>query len=166
MLIGFQKRIKMKLDNSKKIKKLAQKIKKEQGTNNPYSICKSYNIIILERNYKKQLGAFAIINKTPFIFLNDNISQIEKTNILSHELGHYFLHKTYLKNITILRDYSLFSKKENQMEQEANLFAGYLLVDEEDFYNKLQYGYSIKQLSQYFCLNENFTKIIVDNFYM
>lgn len=148
------------LSNYKKIKNLANKIKIANGSGNPFAIAKLNNIYIMEYNYKKQLGAFSIVNKIPFIFLNTNISDEEKRNVVAHELGHFFLHKKYLKDLLILRDYSLFSKQENIMEMEANLFAGYLLVDTDELSDKLLENKSIKELANYFSVDEKFIKLL------
>ena len=149
------------LSNYKKIKNLANKIKIANGNGNPFAIAKLNNIYIMEYNYKKQLGAFSIVNKIPFIFLNTNISDEEKRNVVAHELGHFYLHKQYLKNLLILRDYSLFSKQENIMEMEANLFAGYLLVDIDELSDKLLENKSIKELANYFSVDEKFIKLLI-----
>lgn len=151
------------ITNYKKIKNLATKIKIANGTGNPFAISKLNNIIILERDYKKQLGAFAIVNKTPFIFLNTNIAEEEKKNVVAHELGHYYLHKKYLKDLVMLRDFSLFSKQENQMEMEANLFAGYLLIDIDELSDKINEDKSIKELSSYFSVDEKFIKLLINH---
>ena len=61
-----------------------------------------------------------------------------------------------------MRDYSLFSKQENIMEMEANLFAGYLLVDTDELADKLSENKSIKELANYFSVDEKFIKLLVE----
>ena len=79
------------------------------------------------------MGAFTIINKIPFIFINENLSYEEKQIVIAHEMGHFLLHKKLLKDLLILRDYSLFSKREKEIENEANLFAAYLIIDNKQY---------------------------------
>ena len=115
--------------NEKEIEnKLATLINKH-GTRNPRLLAKYEGIIIIERPYKKQMGAFAVVNKIPFVFIKEDLDELEKNRIISHELGHYILHKNKLKDISILRDFSLFKKQENIMEMEANYFMEKLLSD-------------------------------------
>lgn len=113
--------------NTALIDKKVNEVIKKHGTKNPTIIAKYEGIYILPQHYKKQLGAFIIVNKMPFIFIKDDLDEDEKNRVLSHELGHYFLHKQILKNLKILRDHSLFDKADNVMEQEANHFMNTLL---------------------------------------
>ena len=103
------------------------------STKNPELLAKYLDIEILYRPYKKQMGAFTIIYKIPFIFINENLSYEEKQIVIAHEMGHFLLHKKLLKDLLILRDYSLFSKREKEIENEANLFAAYLIIDNKQY---------------------------------
>ena len=116
------------IDTEKILKKLNDLVDKH-GTKNPRLLAKYEGIIIIERPYKKQMGAFAVVNKIPFVFIKEDLDELEKNKIISHELGHYILHKNNLKDIAILRDFSLFKKQENIMEMEANFFMENLLND-------------------------------------
>ena len=132
MHIGYQKRKKMiKNKNIINIKNKTNHLTKNYR--DVYKICKDLDIIILERPYKKQLGAFSIINNIPFIFIKEDIDINLKQIIIAHEIGHYILHKKIMKNLPILRDYSLFDKRENEIEKEANIFAFFLLIDIAEF---------------------------------
>ena len=143
-----------------KIKNKALSLKKTHNTNNPEIIAKYLDIEILYRPYKKQLGAFTVINKVPFIFINENISYEEKQIIIAHEMGHYVLHKKLLKDLVILRDYSLFSKKEKEIEAEANLFSAYLLIDINQFEELKNQNKDDKQIASTLNANSNLIKLI------
>ena len=116
------------IDEKNILNKLNSIIEKH-GTRNPRLLAKYEGVIIIERPYKKQMGAFAVVNKIPFVFIKEDLSEGEKNKIISHELGHYVLHKKNLKDIAILRDFSLFKKQENIMEMEANFFMENLIND-------------------------------------
>ena len=144
----------------KYIKNKALSIKKIHSTNNPDIITKYLGIEILYRKYKKQMGAFIIINKTPFIFLKEDLSYEEKQIVLAHEIGHFILHKKLLKDIFILRDFSLFSKRENEIEKEANMFASYLLIDEKQLIELKKQNLSAKEISKALKININLINAI------
>ena len=144
----------------KYIKNKALSIKKIHITNNPELITKYLGIEILYRKYKKQMGAFIIINKTPFIFLKEDLSYEEKQIVLAHEIGHFILHKKLLKDIFILRDFSLFSKRENEIEKEANIFASYLLIDEKQLIELKKQNLSAKEISKALKININLINAI------
>ncbi len=66
---------------------------------------------------------FAVIN------LNSSIENPNKIRfILSHELGHWFMHKDKMTFACTSDDFKEFSKNPKQIEQEANTYAGELLI--------------------------------------
>ena len=147
------------------IKNKALALKKINNATNPEKISKYLDIEILYRPYKKQLGAFTIINKIPFIFINENLSYEEKQIIIAHEMGHFLLHKKYLKDLLILRDYSLFSKREKEMEIEANIFSAYLLIDKKQLI-ELQNQYKTnKEIANILNVNVNLVELISNTDY-
>lgn len=165
MHIGYQKRRKKMIKNN-----LIQKIKKKVNDltinyRNIYKICNDLDIIILERPYKKQLGAFTIINKIPFIFLKDSLDDNMKQIIIAHEIGHYVLHKNIIKTLPLLRDYSLFDKREKEIEKEANIFAFYLLVDVDEFEKEIKEINNIDDVAKKFRIDEILKKIYINYIY-
>ena len=143
-----------------KIKNKALTLQKTHNTNNPELIAKYLDVEILYRPYKKQLGAFTLINKVPFIFVNENITYEERKNVIAHELGHFLLHKQLIKDILILRDYGLFSKRESEMETEANLFASYLLIDITIYNDLKKQNKSNKEIAKNLNVNLDFINLI------
>lgn len=68
------------------------------------------------------------------IYVNKDDSPSRRRFTIAHELGHYIMHKTYLKNdskYTVLLRRPLEDKNYAPEEKEANCFAAYLLVPDE-----------------------------------
>lgn len=147
------------------IKNKALVLQKINNTTNPEKISKYLDIEILYRPYKKQLGAFTIINKIPFIFINENLSYEEKQIIIAHEMGHFLLHKKYLKDLLILRDYSLFSKQEREMEKEANLFSAHLLIDKKQLIELQNQHKTNQEIANILNVNKNLVDLISNTDY-
>ena len=145
---------------SNKIKNKALSLKKTHNTTNPELLAKYLDIEILYRPYKKQMGAFTIINKVPFIFINENISYEERQIIIAHEIGHFLVHKKFLKDLLILRDYSLFSKKEKEMEKEANIFAAYLIIDHQQYLELNNQYKTSKEIANMLNVNINLIELM------
>jgi hypothetical protein len=109
---------------------------KKYGTNNPFKLAKKLNIEIIFDDLGEVRGLFKRILKRKFIFINSELSEFDQMLVCSHELGHAVLHASsnyqfMIDNTKILR----LSKLEN----EANLFASYLLFPNDDFIESLDF---------------------------
>lgn len=112
------------------------KLIKKYGTNNPFKLAKKLNIEIIFDDLGEVRGLFKRILKRKFIFINSELSEFDQMLVCSHELGHAVLHASsnyqfLIDNTSILR----LSKIEN----EANLFASYLLFQNDDFIESLDF---------------------------
>lgn len=112
------------------------KLIKKYGTNNPFKLAKKLNIEIIFDDLGEVRGLFKRILKRKFIFINSELSEFDQMLVCSHELGHAVLHASsnyqfMIDNTKILR----LSKLEN----EANLFASYLLFPNDDFIESLDF---------------------------
>lgn len=112
------------------------KLIKKYGTNNPFKLAKKLNIEIIFDDLGEVRGLFKRILKRKFIFINSELSEFDQMLVCSHELGHAVLHASsnyqfMIDNTKILR----LSKLEN----EANLFASYLLFPNNDFIESLDF---------------------------
>lgn len=109
---------------------------KKYGTNNPFKLAKKLNIEIIFDDLGEVRGLFKRILKRKFIFINSQLSEFDQMLVCCHELGHAVLHSSsnyqfMIDNTSILR----LSKIEN----EANLFASYLLFPNDDFIESLDF---------------------------
>ncbi|WP_449463555.1 spr1629 family repressor/antitoxin [Streptococcus suis] len=96
-----------------------------------YQLEKS-GIYIFERNMTNNEDAYSIWSNTnrPFIILGIRKTAVRRNFDLAHELGHLLLHR----NI----DFSALSREEFlEKESEANNFASYFLLPEEEFYKDM-----------------------------
>ncbi len=98
----------------------------EPGPGAPDAIVKKYRILLRYYDLGSLKGFYTILNGHDCIGININLSDFERKEALSHELGHCFLHKG-LAEETILSDYDLY-RLHIHTEWEANLFAALILV--------------------------------------
>lgn len=109
---------------------------KKHGTNNPFKLAKKLNIEIIIDDLGEVRGLFKKILRRKFIFINSKLNELDQMLVCCHELGHAILHASsnyqfMIDNTKILR----LSKLEN----EANLFASYLLFQNDDFIESLDF---------------------------
>nr|WP_312985954.1 ImmA/IrrE family metallo-endopeptidase [Clostridioides sp.] len=116
------------------------------NTNDPFSLSEHLNINIIYTDLKNTWGMYRYIKRNSFIFINNNISEIEKRFVLSHELGHAILHTKnncfYLKHNTFM--------KVSTFENEANEFAAELLINDKDIKDLQNIQFNLEQMACYF----------------
>ncbi|MFD1990047.1 ImmA/IrrE family metallo-endopeptidase [Paenibacillus nicotianae] len=97
---------------------------KKCNTNDPYAIAEAKGIVVLYEDLGSIWGYFHLYKRIPIIHINNRLTSLQARFTLSHEIGHYILHKDvntpYLRSSTYLRV--------DRIESEANTFAVRLLV--------------------------------------
>lgn len=72
---------------------IVNRLIKKCGTRDPYRIAEELGINILYRDFKKQRGAYKVILKNRFIFLQNGLHPVIEQIVLRHEIGHDMLHR-------------------------------------------------------------------------
>ena len=139
----------------------ANQIISRSESRDPRNIAESLGIIILERPFKKQLGAYQKISNTHFIFIKQDLNEALYNIVLMHEIAHFLLHQEYLTDNFFILDSDLFGQK-NQMEYEANYFAAQVLLPDEEFFEFLKYGYTVDQIVSATGSNKNLVSLKVE----
>lgn len=125
------------------------------GTRNPFSIAEAQNIEVLIRNdFKRQKGAFKVIARNSFLFINGNLSDEMQKMVCAHELGHAHLHRTLGMRPEGLLEFELFNITD-QCEYDANAFAAALLLDDREILEYAHDGYDIVQIARITRTNVN-----------
>lgn len=91
--------------------------------------------------------------KNPTIYINSENSITRRRFTLAHELGHLFLHNGKKLRIDNL-NYSGDDSKTISEETEANYFAASLLMPKDDLLDKIDEGYTIQEIAEYFGVSE------------
>ena len=125
----------------------ANALVKRCGTRDPYLIAQDLGIKVVLCNFKKQRGAYKVILRNRFIFLNQNLSPIEKRIVLFHELGHDALHRQEAIRVGGFQEFEIFNMADKRMEYEANVFAAQLELDDDEFLEYSRRGYDIQQIA-------------------
>ena len=91
--------------------------------------------------------------KNPTIYINSENPTTRRRFTLAHELGHLFLHNGKKLRIDNL-NYSGDDSKTISEETEANYFAASLLMPKDDLLDKIDEGYTIQEIAEYFGVSE------------
>ena len=72
---------------------VANKIFRTYENRRPERIAKEMGILIIPAPFKKQKGAYKVIERQPIIFINDSLHPVVREIVFGHELGHHLLHR-------------------------------------------------------------------------
>lgn len=115
-------------------------------TRDPFEIARSGGIHIMLRNdFSKQKGAFAMVSRNPFIFLNGNLPDETLKIVCAHELGHALMHRDIAARPFL--EFELFASAD-RLEYEANCFAASLLMDAKDIIAEAKEGLDAAQIAR------------------
>ena len=98
-------------------------------TRNPFKLARALNIEIIYQDLGEVRGFFKKILRRKYIFINSELSEFDQKLVCAHELGHAILHSS--NRIQFLIDNTKILRR-NEIEDEANLFASWLLFPEND----------------------------------
>lgn len=128
----------------KKIKTIYKNLIKEYQTTNLVDITKSLGVFLRFSNLGKTQGIHYTVNIEDSTYnvieINDNLDEYEQKYTLAHELGHFLLHSS--TSVYFLRKYTNY--KPTGIELEADLFASYFLVSDEEILEINDINYLVK----------------------
>ena len=133
----------------------ARRLVKKYKTRDPFLIAKQLGVEVLFRDdFKRQKGAFTVISKNSFIFVNSNLSDELQRLVCAHELGHALLHRTLGQRAGGLFEFEIFDIT-TQCEYDANVFAATLLLDDKEILDAAVDGYDVVQIARAMGTNVN-----------
>ena len=119
------------------IKKRANQIAHRFQSRNPFEIVRGLNVILVDAPLSGVRGFYQYFQRNHIIYLDETLSEQERTLVLAHELGHLFLHK---KANAIFMD-TRTHLKTAEYETEADTF-------DDTFSEYLSAGYTSEQISR------------------
>ena len=134
---------------AKDIKKLAEDLRDNYGTRNPFKLAERYGIrVVVSKMLPIDRKAYTIKsdNYPTIIIINGRYEYRSQLALCAHELGHALLHTDDINNFAVTSKNAF-----KNVEYEANLFAVSLLFDERDFNIKVlkMSNYLLKQVLDY-----------------
>lgn len=134
---------------------IARRLIQKFGTRDPFIIARELGIVVLLRNdFKRQKGAFMVLKRISFIFINANLSEEMQRMVCAHELGHALLHHGLGQQQGGLLEFEIFDMR-NHYEYDANVFAATLLLDDQEVLETAMDGYDVVQIARSMGTNIN-----------
>lgn len=130
---------------------------KVHRTRNPLRIAENLGIIVLYENLGTINGFFSTAFRQKFIHININLSKHSQLFTAAHELGHVLLHPK--SNTIFLKENTYLSV--DKLEIEANRFAMYLLISNEDIAEYQEF--TVEQLSSLFGYHKKLIHLRLDS---
>ena len=123
------------------IKARVDKLVRKYKTRDPFEMIKGMNVILVLYPLEGVRGFYQYFQRNNIIYIDETLSDHDKSFVLAHELGHMMLHK---KSNAIFMD-TRTQFKTSRYETEADKFAMELLISDDSLseYNE----YTIDQLS-------------------
>ena len=107
------------------IKEVVQKYVLKHKTRDPFKLAELLGIEV-QKGTPGCAGCYMFPKNHRYIFLDQNLEERELLQVMAHELGHAILHKK--QNCYFIRHKTLLLN--SKTEQEANIFAAELLIDD------------------------------------
>lgn len=126
-----------------------KKLQKKFRTKDPFEIAEACNINIRYRDFNELKGMYTVIQRCPYIFLNNSLDEYMEKVVLFHELGHHFLHRH--QAVSAFKEHGLYDMS-SKLEIEANIFAANFIISDEDVMNNISYGYTSEQAAKSLCV--------------
>ena len=143
--------------------KKANSLVKRLNTRNPYEIADAIGIIVMPHPFSKLKGAYKVIQRNRFIFLNSGLEDEMKRIVLWHEIGHDQLHRDYAANSDGLTEFNIFDICKNRMEYEANVFTAQLAHTDSEVLELCYQGYDLEQIAKALDSDINLIALKVNN---
>lgn len=133
--------------SSEQISKIADRVVSQCGSRDPELIIKRLGINVIPCDFRVQKGAYKVILRERFIFINNRLSPVMKRIVLLHELGHDSLHRAEAQKGTAFQEFDLFSMQNNRMEYEANIFAADVSLPDSEILDYISEGASSGEIA-------------------
>lgn len=140
-----------------RVRRLANRYVKKFGTNDPFEIAKSLNILWQFGSLGDCAGCYMPLKRHKYIFINQDIPEHMQRLTMAHELGHAIMHPK--DNCYFLREHTDFISK---MEIEANKFAVELLIT--DFELQEYRELTIEQIARIYGYEKRLIELRLNSF--
>ena len=130
------------------IHKAAHRLIQRCHSRDPFDIARQIGINLRYINdFTALKGMYAVIERNRYMFINANLRERVQRIVCAHELGHDAIpyHRELAKSAA-LQEFMLYDMT-TRPEYEANVFAGEILLDDNEVYSLVKDGYDIPHIA-------------------
>ena len=110
------------------IKRRVSQLVRKYQTRDPFEMIKGMNVILVHYPLEGVRGFYQYFQRNNIIYLDEQLTEAEQRFVLTHELGHMFLHKR--ANAIFMDTRTQFNT--DKFEKEADTFAMELLIPDTE----------------------------------
>ena len=135
--------------------RIVNKIVSKYHSRNPVDIAQEMNIKVVYADLGENVhGFYQYYKRGMVIYINDSLDEYMQLQVLRHEIGHAVLHK---KANRIFMEQATFQVVD-RYENEADLFATFLAISDDDVQEFIDNEYTIQQISNMTGCKEKFVE--------
>ena len=127
---------------------MAVKFLRRYGTCSPDRLVYEMGITVLSRPFAKQKGAYKVIERNRFIFIEEDLPPVMHDIVLLHEIGHDTLHRHEAVSTGGFQEFNIFDMGNRRMEYEANIFAAQISLPDDEILEYIYQGYDVGQIAR------------------
>lgn len=135
--------------------RIVNKIVSKYHSRNPVDIAQGTNIKVVYADLGENVhGFYQYYKRGMVIYINDSLDEHMQLQVLRHEIGHAVLHR---KANRIFMEQATFQVVD-RYENEADLFATFLAISDDDVQEFIDNEYTIQQISNMTGCKEKFVE--------
>ena len=131
------------------------------GTRNADRIERELGLIVMPRDFSLTKGAYMVIERNRYIFINKHLDPVMHDIVLLHEIGHDCSHRREAIQVGGLQEFNIFDMRNQRMEYEANMFAAQIALPDDEILEYIYGGYDVGQIARIMCSDINLVALKV-----
>lgn len=141
---------------------IIKKVHKKYKSLEPIQTAKNMNAKVIYADLGDSLrGFYQYFKRGIIICINNRLTEKETAVVLAHEIGHAILHRKH--NRVFMDKFTL--NVPGRYENEANLFAAYMLISDEAINEYISCEYTIEQIAELTGIDGGTVKKRIDGYF-
>lgn len=129
------------------LSEIGHQLVKRYKTRDPFVIARELGIeVLFVDNLSKLKGAYRVIKRRRFIFINPNLPEQMQRIVCAHEIGHDRLHRAMATGSGLM-EFMLYDMR-SRPEYEANIVAADILLDDTEILGYIYDGWDAEQIAR------------------
>ncbi|MBE5819063.1 MAG: ImmA/IrrE family metallo-endopeptidase [Clostridiales bacterium] len=125
----------------------ADKLYKRFKTRNADELVELLGITVYNCPFVKQKGVYTVIERNPYVYINESLDPKMRSIVLLHEIGHHILHRREAMRIGGFCEFDIFAIQKNRMEYEANTFAAQISLPDDEILEYIMRGDDVEKIA-------------------
>lgn len=141
--------------------KTVHKLIKKYKSSDPLTIAHCMNAKLIYQDFGDNIrGFYQYFKRGIIIGVNNTLPEKEMNRVIAHEIGHAILHKKL--NRIFMDKFTLNAP--GRYENEADLFAAYLIISDDDISEYISHEYTASQIADMTGIDEVFVKKRIEGY--